>query len=207
MELRGHFGRIAGVYELSIGRGFALLPILLSAVVCVSPAVAGGNDHWASLRRPLHLPKLAGGARCPISHVDRRVQWSRINIFGGSGIGRGPVYPGLPSAFLLALRDQQYGGPWFGGKVFWYVAPVYQGPVLIRGRRLDGPQRMGFNGGRRAGTELRIPPQQSVSWDGQPRGSRGVPSDVRVLKRGCYGVQIDGSTFSRIVVFRVDVAS
>jgi hypothetical protein len=196
MELRGRCERIAGV-----------LALLLCAIVLVSPAAAGRDDQWTSLRRPLHLPKVAAGARCPTSHVDRRVPWKRINIFGGSGIGRGPVYPGLPSAFLMATRDQQFGGPWFGGKVFWYVAPLYRGPVLMRGRRLDGPQRIGFNGAKRAGAELRIAPQQSVTWDGQPPGSRGVPSSVRVLKPGCYGVQIDGSTFSRVVVFIVDTAS
>jgi hypothetical protein len=32
------------------------------------------------------------------------------------------------------------------------------------------------------------------------------PSDVRVLTAGCYGFQIDGTNFSRIVVVTVDVA-
>jgi hypothetical protein len=30
---------------------------------------------------------------------------------------------------------------------------------------------------------------------------------VRVLTAGCYGVQIDGTKFSRVVVFRADIAS
>lgn len=185
----------------------ALAALLLAAVVVsASPAGAAQTDQWTKLRRPLHLPRLAAGAPCPLSHVDPRVPWKRTNIFGGSGVGRGPVYPGLPGAFLMATRDTQYKGPWFGEKVFWYVTPAYQGPVLIRGHRLDGPQRMGFNGQRRANPELRIAPHQTVSWDGQPRGSRGVPSGVRVLKPGCYGMQIDGTTFSRVVVIRVDTA-
>ena len=182
----------------------------LVAAVVASPAAGAGQapaDQWKSLHRPLHLPKLSPGAACPVSRVDRRVAWKRTNIFGGAGIGRGPVYPALPSAFFMALRDEQYGGPWFGSKVFWYVLSSYRGPVLIRGRRLDGPERLGFNGQRTAGRELRIAPHQSVSWDGQPRGSRGVPSGVRVLVPGCYGIQIDGTSFSRIVVVRVDVAS
>jgi hypothetical protein len=186
----------------------ALLTVaLVSAAGFTSRADAGGGNPWAALRRPLHLPKLAAGAKCPVSHVDRRVAWKRINIFGGSGLGRGPVYPGIPSAFLMASRDEQYGGPWFGDKVFWYVLPSYRGPVLLRGRRLDGPQKMGFNGAKLPLPELRIAPDQSVSWSGQPPGSRGVPSGVRVLVPGCYGVQIDGASFSRIVVFRVDTAS
>jgi hypothetical protein len=185
-----------------------LASVIVPAALALAPgAGAGQRDDWRSLRRPLHLPKVAAGANCPISRVDPRVPWKRINIFGGSGIGRGPVYPALPSAFFMATRDRQYGGPWFGAKVFWYVLPSYRGPVLIRGRRLDGPQRLGFNGRRLPAPELHIKPNQSVSWQGQPLDSRGVPSGVRVRTPGCYGVQIDGTTFSRIVVFRVDTAS
>lgn len=177
------------------------------AILLASQAAAAG-DEWSALRRPLHLPKLEQDARCPVSHVDARVPWKRLNIFGGAGIGWGPVYPGLGarSGLLTATRDEQYGGLWFGEKVFWYVRPSYRGPVLIRGRRLDGSQSIGFNGTRRPDRELRISPLETVSWSGQPRGSRGIPSAVRVLTAGCYGFQVDGTTFSRIVVVRIDVA-
>jgi hypothetical protein len=42
-----------------------------------------------------------------------------------------------------------------------------------------------------------------VGWTGQPSYVRGVPSNIRALVPGCYGAQIDGTRFSRIVVFRV----
>ena len=96
--------------------------------------------------------------------------------------------------------------PGASGKVFWYVRPSYRGRVLIRGHRLDGPQRLGFSGRRLPDRELRIESWDSVSWEGQPTGSRGIPSGVRVLVPGCYGVQIDGTTFSRVVVFTVKVS-
>jgi hypothetical protein len=136
-----------------------------------------------------------------VSPVDRRVDWTRINIFGGSGIGRGPVYPGLGSSggAFTTTTAHSFGG-WFGGKLFWYVKPSYRGRVLIRGRRLDGPGSLRFNGGRRP-RELRIKRNATVSWEGQPAGSRGVPSIVRIHASGCYGVQIDGTTFSRTVIF------
>jgi hypothetical protein len=184
-----------------------LFVAILTVAAVSAPAAGGARDPWKALHRPLHLPKLAAGAACPLSHVDPSVPWDQTNIFGGQGIGRGPVYPGLPSAFFMAARDEQYGGPWFGTKVFWYVLPSYRGPVLIRGRRLDGPQRMGFNGRKVAARELRIKPGQTVSWDDQPRGSRGVPSGVRVLTAGCYGIQIDGTTFSRVIVVSADIAN
>jgi hypothetical protein len=181
---------------------------LAAALTLIEP-LGASETPWAKLHRPLHLPRLAPGAACPVSRIDPRIDWERSKIFGGSGIGRGPVYPGLGSSGgrLTVTPDIQYGGPWAGGKVFWYVRPSYRGRALLRGRRLDGPQRLGFNGRRLPARELRIERGMTVSWEGQPRGSRGIPSGVRVRAPGCYGVQIDGTTFSRVVVFTVDASS
>jgi hypothetical protein len=179
----------------------------LAGLTLIGPLSASPTP-WANLHRPLHLPQLAPGVACPVSRVDRRIDWERVKFPGSPGIGRGPVYPGLGSSGgrLTTTPDVQYGGPWAGGKVFWYVRPSYRGRVLIRGRRLDGPQRLGFNGQRLPARELRVEPYSTVSWEGQPRGSRGIPSDVRVRTPGCYGVQIDGTVFSRVVVFTVENA-
>lgn len=173
-----------------------------------APPAKTSPDAWTRLRRPLHLPRLRPGAHCPVSSVDRRVDWDRTNIFGGSGIGPGPVYPGLgySRGVLRATPDRQFGGPWAGTKVFWYVLPSYRGRALIRGRQLDGGQTLGFDGDRRPERELRIEPYDTVSWHAQPRGSRGIPTSVRVRVPGCYGVQIDGTRFSRVVVFRAAVS-
>jgi hypothetical protein len=116
----------------------------------------------------------------------------------------------VPEALELrrsARPDVQYGGVWAGGKVFWYVRPSYQGRILIRGRRLDGPEWLRFNGRRLPPRELRIEVHETVVWQGQPPGSRGVPSSLRVPAPGCYAVQIDGTTFSRVVVFTVIMLS
>jgi hypothetical protein len=182
--------------------------LLVAAAVGLVEPLGASSTPWAKLHRPLHLPRLAPGAACPVSRIDGRIDWERIRIFGGSGIGRGPVYPGLGSSGgrLTATPDVQYGGPWDGAKVFWYVRSSYRGRALIRGRRLHGPQWLGFNGRRLPARELRIERGITVSWEGQPPGSRGIPSSVRVRSPGCYGVQIDGTTFSRVVVFRVDIS-
>jgi hypothetical protein len=186
-----------------------VMAVLLTATLMLIEPVAAQPTPWAKLHRPLHLPRLAPGVACPVSRVDPRIDWKRINIFGGSGIGRGPVYPGLGGSggTAYAQPDDQYGGPGASGKVFWYVRPSYRGRVLIRGHRLDGPQRLGFDGRRLPGRELRIESWNSVSWTGQPTGSRGIPSGVRVLVPGCYGAQIDGTRFSRVVVFTVKASS
>jgi hypothetical protein len=190
------------VYFEGVSRFVTALTGVLTALLALSQPVNAG-DPWHKLHRPLHLARVPPGAACPVSAVDQRVDWEGSNIFGGFGIGRGPVYPGLgPSGELVTTTTAYANGvPWFSGKVFWYVKPSYRGRVLIRGRRLDGPLSLRFNGVRRR--ELRIKPNQTVSWRGQPPGSRGVPSIVRARSSGCYGVQVDGTTFSRVVVFAV----
>ena len=76
-------------------------------------------------------------------------------------------------------------------KVLWFVHPRSAGPVLIRGRRLDGPGLVRFDRGKLPAAELRI-----------PAGTEERPSFTRLRSAGCYGYQIDGASFSRIVVFR-----
>ena len=185
-----------------------MLCSLTATAAATSVSVLHADDDWAALRRPFHLPKLAAGAPCPASRVDRRIDWNRAHIFGRSGVGPGPVYAGLgfQNGRLQATSDGQYSGPWFGEKVFWYVLPRYRGPILIRGRRLDGPQQLGFNGSNTPQSELQIEPQETVSWEGQQPGSRGVPSQVRVRAAGCYGVQVDGTNFSRAIIFKATLA-
>ena len=104
---------------------------LAVAVVALSPVQAGNaTDVWRRLHRPLHLPRLAASEVCPVSSVARGVNWGPINIFGGSGIGPGPVYPGLGSTGgrVNVTPDSQYGGPWLGGKLFWYVSRATAAP-------------------------------------------------------------------------------
>jgi hypothetical protein len=70
----------------------------------------------------------------------------------------------------------------------------YRGPVLIRGRRLDGPARLRFDGGRTPRLELRIPATPSYF-------TRRRPAFTRLSAPGCYAYQVDGTRFSRLVVF------
>ena len=89
-----------------------------------------------------------------------------------------------------------------GQKVLWFVSPTYRGPVLIRGRQLDGPYRVRFERGNVPPLELRIASSESVTWTGQPTGARGRPSYTRLRALGCYGYQVDGTDFSIVVTFR-----
>jgi hypothetical protein len=69
-------------------------PAALVAALCAlawPAASAAPGDVWAKLHRPLHVPRLVAGARCPVSAVNRTV---RFDAFGGArGIGAGPAFP------------------------------------------------------------------------------------------------------------------
>jgi hypothetical protein len=183
----------------SASLGAALILILGGA------ASAGRKPHWTwrSLHRALHIPRIAAGATCPVSAA------TSVDL-GSEGVrslrGRGPAYPTLTGSeqsleFVYPPPRQSvfYGSKWSGNKVLWWVSGRYHGPVLIRGRQLDGPYLLRFDDGVVPPTEIRIQPGPGY---GPWKGARDHPSFTRVRVTGCYGYQIDGIGFSRVVVFR-----
>jgi hypothetical protein len=76
--------------------------------------------------------------------------------------------------------------------------------VLIRGARIDGRGLVRFQRGNIPPKQLRIPVGETQGFPGglvPPKGTRYLPSYTRVHGPGCYAYQIDGTTFSRVVVF------
>lgn len=154
-------------------------------------------DVWHGLQRPLKIPAVADGAPCPMSAPDPKGDLRRLG-FAGTAWGEGPAYPaGLGSASPVLRYDDPippasgfYGSAWFGNKVLWVVdRDAYRGPLLIRGRQLDGPNLLRFERGRVPPRELRI-----------VRGI-DIPSYTRVRAAGCYAYQVDGIGFSYTIVF------
>jgi hypothetical protein len=134
----------------------------------------------ASLRRPLHLPHPTGSG-CPVSATSTPVSSS-----GGS-----------------RLTAQRFvGSHWLAAHVTWRAAAGYHGPILIRGRRLDGGGAVGFGEGHTPYDELQL----MNSGRGEATtsgGGRAWLSLTRVQRPGCYAYQVDGMNFSRVIVFRV----
>jgi hypothetical protein len=148
---------------------------------------------------PLHLPALATGASCPISRSHQ------LSAAFAPGLGDGPAYPvGISHGVLRfeyppTSKDTVFGGSdWGGQKVLWVVDPSYHGAVLIRGGRLDGTESMRFGPGRDPARELRLPLEQR----NMTGGWANYPSYTRLRAAGCYGYQIDGTSFSKVIVFR-----
>jgi hypothetical protein len=107
----------------------------------------------------------------------------------------GMVAPPPNPAGVVDLSDDLRRKGWYLHKTLWAVARDYSGPVLIRGRQVDGsrPLRFAANGGT-ALTEL------SFGADRRPHWRFGV-SDTLLRSPGCYAFQVDGSPFSYVIVF------
>jgi hypothetical protein len=154
----------------------------------------------AALRRPLHLPRSA--RPCPVSpwHPSQ-------NGISGEALGTGPVFAGadLGNRYLLQPPPTKAAGRWGYFKILWSVRG-YRGPLLIRGQQIGGPDGLGFGDPEfPPRPELQIAPREPGTPT--PSGSRDpwrfFPSAERVTAPGCYGLQIDGTSFSKVIVIRV----
>jgi hypothetical protein len=174
----------------------------LIALTLLSPPSEGVSDPWGKLRRPLRIPSIAPGSACPTTGATGQLP---SPPFVGTKFGRGPVYPNF-GPVDQALIHFQYPPPptsawptsaWSGQKVMWVSSPRYHGPTLIRGRQLDGPNRLRFDDGVLPSVEKKI-----RTWARNASSRWGASASLTRLRApGCYGYQIDGLTFSRVVVF------
>ncbi|MFZ1995524.1 MAG: hypothetical protein WAU75_15540, partial [Solirubrobacteraceae bacterium] len=133
-----------------------------------------------ALRRSLDLPADDGGP-CPIT----------INAHG-------PVSPREVAAGVGFRRIAT--GRWLGAEVTWMASGSYTGPLLIRGEMLGGGA-LGFGTGAVPYDELQL----LAAGQGAPRvasGGRAWITYSRILSGGCYAYQVDGTSFSEVVVFR-----
>lgn len=134
----------------------------------------------AALRRPVKLPADDDGP-CPIT----------LNAQPASP-------PELPAG--VGFRSVS-GSRWLIAGVTWTVPGRYTGPLLIRGGMLGGGGAIGFGTGAVPYDELQL----LDAGRGAPRvvaGGRAWITYSRVRSGGCYGYQVDGTSFSEVVVFR-----
>lgn len=133
-----------------------------------------------SLRRALHLPG-SHTSGCPVSTGE-----TPVSVSGGTRV----------------TAQRFVGSRWLAARVTWRASAGYHGPLLIRGRRLGGTGTVGFGEGHRPYDELQL----MNSGRGEATASGGARawlSLTRVRRPGCYAYQVDGTDFSRVIVFRV----
>ena len=145
-------------------------------------------------QRPLHLPTIAPSSPCPAAHGHT------VSPNYGLALGDGPAYPvGLGETGTLPISSARnfYSQEWGGSKVLWVIDTThYDGPVLIRGHQIDGLNELRFERGDIPPLQLWLAPNPGTDgWTSQP-------SYTRVRALGCYAYQIDGASFSKVIVFQ-----
>jgi len=153
----------------------------------------------ATLRRPLHLPKVRPGGRCP-STSGRRIDNDQ---FSGVALGRSSVRPLIAASGgdlvhgVLPFR-RIAGTRWWAVKTLWFSEPAYRGPVFIRGRQLDGSAKLVLG----EGPSLIDPQLAPAPTPNGANGWRQWPGGTYIRGFGCYAWQVDGTSFSRVIVFK-----
>ncbi|GBD16549.1 hypothetical protein HRbin26_01447 [bacterium HR26] len=147
-------------------------------------------------QRPLRLPELSADGECP------RSPWAF-----GLAIGEGPVYlpigpDGVVNLGGPLVAEQEDGTYRF--KSSWFVSPDYSGPLLIRGRQLDGSStlRLASEGSSEATDELFLPPAIEGQATRDEAGWTSWPTAITLSGPGCYAIQVDGADFQQVIVFQ-----
>jgi len=151
--------------------------------------------RWDYLRaRPLIDRRVAPGEPCPVT-----TQTGRAN--GWAGLGPGPAYPmGTANVITMPMPPaERYGPEWSGTKRIWLLDTRYAARALVRGYQLDGPNEVRFVLGPGWTDEKMLKPSRELPVDGD------TPSLTRLRAPGCYAYQVDGRTFSYLVIFEARV--
>lgn len=175
------------------------------------------DTYWRGLRRPFVARPISPGEPCPTSAATGTLGEQGIEAWGGAipAWGRGPAYPTALGPGPRPLFRFEYpprpgsgwkGSGWGGSKNIWVIAPRYHGPVLVRGRQLDGANDVRFENGRPAFThESGLHPSRELRLEGPE--THGNPSTTRLRAAGCYAFQVDGRGFSYAIVFEARVGA
>ncbi len=181
----------------------------------------------AELRnRPLNPPAPDANKACPTTSFH-----SDLSPVINGGKGKGPNYGFGPGPAYLSGTNALYPGG-FDNEV-WLIEPTYRGPVLVRARQINGAAAISFaepitfplGGFSSAGSPPPGPPAATVTIDGAPVPfyleldlPAATAADAEGYWRmffarthidapGCYAVQMDGLSFSSVIVFQVPDAA
>lgn len=153
---------------------------------------------WSDIRRPLQIPRRAAGATCPVTAA------RRLSQAFAPAQGNGPLYPvgaAVALSFIYPVQPKQewYPSDWSGNKIAWTARKGFRGRVLIRGRQVDGAHELRFGDGQLPAKEMRL---TAAADDVGEDGWYQHGSTTRVRAPGCYAWQVDGTSFSYVIVFR-----
>jgi hypothetical protein len=98
------------------------------------------------------------------------------------------------------LRMRRSGSGWYFIKTLWFARPTYEGPVFIRGRQIDGSHQL-FFGENHSLVDPYLSPGPTANT---AEGFRQWPGGTWLRAPGCYAWQIDGTSFSHVIVFKAE---
>jgi hypothetical protein len=170
-----------------------------SSTTLAAPSDEGLQEELDLHRVPMSLQYIDAGEECPVTPVADELSGVVAQTYGA-----GPVYATLGSwDGTVQTLDALVSNGWFISKVLWSVDPMYTGPVLIRGRQLDGGGALLFAADDpspyRQLVELSLPAGEPT----RDQAARFIASGITYAQPGCYGVQVDGVGFSDSIVFLV----
>jgi len=172
--------------KLTLRRAGLMFALAIALVGCVASPQTNVHTNASAATssqaaQPLKLPNLQPGSTCPVS-TQQDFANPPGNKLPGYGFGPGPVF--------LSGQIQ-----WFSGVyALIMVSPAYSGKVVVRGHQLDGTNGMPFRGQQGDGN-ITIAQGSPGQWRQSDAVVSGAP--------GCYGLEVDGDTFSEIIVFSV----
>jgi hypothetical protein len=161
-------------------------PDQVSTVATLPPTVIPD-----ALRRPLRLPSPGRDGSCPATPVEGP-RLTADHPVAAVAVGGGPVYPVLFRAGPGVLLDRS-------AVAYWDAPEPPRGVVIVRGHRLGAPQdRVRFLDDNQQPALVHVldpaaayPNGRSGNWWRATRLRAGT---------GCYGLQIDGLTFTQVLV-------
>jgi hypothetical protein len=197
-------GVLVTAVSVAIAVGVAALAVvLLHGPSTVRSPGRPAHRSTSLLSRPLHLPGLGPGGRCPTS-AGRAVH---NPYFTGIALGSGPV-----RVVLADTGDLRHGrvqirgareGSGYGIATLWFAPRTYRGPFTVRAERLGRPGQVevqpGPNGQRPGRGPLIVIAGPTINT--YPNGDRTVPGSTWVASPGCYAWQVDGRGFTEVIVF------
>lgn len=206
----------------------SLLAIAAVGSYLVTRTTAPAQRSGSLLSRPLHVPSLGPGGRCPVSSGEA----VSSSFFVGDALGHGPVRVllGDEGDILrgrVALSMPPASG-WYGIQTLWFAMPRYDGPFVVRGARLGKrgpievqPGENGYDAGQVPGSGPLVVARGPTSntfyttWRAAHvrdavtgrmvtvltgGGYRTVPGSTWIRSPGCYAWQVDGRGFSETIV-------
>ena len=162
-------------------------------------------------QRPLEVPTRSADEPCFLERYAVHLP----GVPAEAGLGRGPVHPvfrAVPRILDLFSTDERSSPrTWPSAEVLFVSEPDYHGPVLIRGRQMDGQGELAFGDRPTPAPELFLPQggwnsaRNRKVWDGRrlnlPEGWRVELATIRIGANGCYALQLDGTSFSQVIKF------